>query len=231
VSVLWDGVLWIFDSAHWAGTSGIPNRIWEHLQASLLGLGIATLIAVPIGLWVGHSQRGEVITVQVANIGRSVPSLAILSVAFLVAVEASPGSAFGFPPIVATLILLGIPVILINTYVGVREVDRDAIEAARGMGYSGTQILFRVELPLAAPLILTGVRLAAVQIVATTGLWALAAGGALGRYIVDGYALQENDQIVAGVILVALLTLVIDGVFSVITRVSSPRLSSRDRGE
>jgi osmoprotectant transport system permease protein len=231
VNVLWDGVLWIFDGAHWAGTSGIPNRIWEHVQASLLGLGIATLIAIPIGLWVGHSRRGEVVTVQVANIGRSVPSLAMLSVAFLVAVEVLPGSAFGFAPIVATLILLGIPVILINTYVGVREVDRDAIDAARGMGFSGAQILFRVEVPLAVPLILTGVRLAAVQIVATTGLWALAAGGALGRYIVDGYALQENDQIVAGVILVAVLTLLIDGIFSVVARVSSPRLRSRDPGE
>ena len=99
------------------------------------------------------------------------------------------------------------------------------------MGFSGAQILFRVEVPLATPLILTGVRLAAVQIVATTGLWALAAGGALGRYIVDGYALQENDQIVAGVILVAMLTLVIDAIFSLITRVSSPRLRSRDRGD
>jgi osmoprotectant transport system permease protein len=226
VNLLWDGVLWLFEPDHWNGTDGIPARLWEHVQVSLLGLAIAAVIAIPIGLWVGHSRRGEFLTVQVANIGRAVPSLAVLSIVFLLAVKLSPTLAFGFPPIVVALTLLGIPVILINTFVGVREIDRDAIEAARGMGMGGSEILSRVEVPLATPLIFTGVRLAAVQIVATAGLWALAAGGALGRYIVDGYALQENDRIVAGVILIALLTLAIDGLFAIAGRAASPKLRS-----
>lgn len=226
VNILWSGVLWLLEADHWRGTDGIPSRLWEHLQVSVIGLLLAALIAIPIGLWVGHSRRGEFLTVQVANLGRAVPSLAVLSVAFLLAVRLSPIAAFGFPPIVATLTLLGIPVILINTYVGVREVDADAKEAARGMGMSGGQTLFRVEVPLAIPLIFTGLRLAAVQIVATTGLWALAAGGALGRYIVDGYALKENDRIVAGVILIAGLTLLIDAIFAVAGRAAAPKLHS-----
>ena len=226
MNVLWDGVLWLLHGDHWGGTDGITSRLWEHLQVSVLGLGLAALVAIPIGLWVGHSRRGGFTTVQVANIGRAVPSLAVLSVAFLLAVKLSPAAAFGFPPIVAALTLLAIPVILINTYVGVREVDADATEAARGMGMSGRQTLFRVELPLAVPLIFTGLRLAAVQIVATTGLWALAAGGALGRYIVDGYALQEHDRIVAGVILIAGLTLVIDAIFALVGRAAAPRMRS-----
>jgi osmoprotectant transport system permease protein len=226
VNLLWDGVLWIFEPDHWAGTDGVPSRVWEHLQVSLIGLALAALIAIPIGLWIGHTRRGEFLAVQVANVGRSVPSLAVLSIVFLLAVKVSPTVAFGFPPIVAALTLLGIPVILINTYVGVRQVDVDAIDAARGMGMNGRQILAGVEVPLATPLVFTGIRLAAVQIVATTGLWALAAGGALGRYIIDGYALQENDRIVAGVILIAGLTLAIDGLFALAGRAASPKTHS-----
>lgn len=226
MNVLWEGVLWLFEAEHWGGTDGIPARLWEHLQVSVIGLTLAALIAIPIGLWVGHSRRGEFMTVQVANIGRAVPSLAVLSVVFLLAVKLSPTIAFGFPPIVAALTLLGIPVILVNTYVGVREVDAGAKEAAQGMGMNGSQTLFRVEVPLAIPLVFTGLRLAAVQIVATTGLWALAAGGALGRYIVDGFALQEHDRIVAGVILIAVLTLLIDATFAAVGRASAPKLHS-----
>jgi osmoprotectant transport system permease protein len=132
----------------------------------------------------------------------------VSSIVFLLAVQVSPTLAFGFPPIVVALTLLGVPVILINTYVGIREVDRDAIEAAKGMGMSGRQVLSRVEVPLAMPLIFTGLRLAAVQIVATAGLWALAAG------------------IVAGVLLIAGLTLAIDGLFAIAGRAASPKLHS-----
>jgi osmoprotectant transport system permease protein len=216
---------------HWSGSDGIPHRVWEHVQVSLIALVIAAAVAVPVGLWVGHTRRGQFITVQLSNIGRAIPSLAVLSIAFLLAVKLSPTLAFGFPPVVVALIILAIPVILINTYVGIQQVDADTVEAARGMGMSGWQILFDIELPLAAPLILTGLRLSAVLIVATAGLWALTAGGALGRYIVDGFALQETDRVVAGAILIALLAICVDALFTVLTRILTPRQRSRSAAE
>ncbi len=220
------GLRWLVESDHWSGSDGIPIRVWEHVQVSLIALSIASLIAIPLGLLVGHTRRAQFLTVQFANLGRSVPSLAFLSIAFLLAVKVWPTAAFGFPPVVLALTLLGIPAILINTYVGIQQVDPDTVEAARGMGMSGRQILFGIEVPLAAPLIFTGLRLAGVQVVATAGLWALTAGGALGRYIVDGFALQETDRIVAGAILIAVLAIGIDLVFALLTKICSPKLSS-----
>ena len=223
---LLEGLQWLVDPANWSGVDGIPARVWEHVQLSVIALAIATLIAVPIGLWIGHTRRGQFWTVQLANVGRSIPSLAILSIMFLIAVKEFPSLAFGFLPTIVALTLLGIPVILINTYVGIQQVDPDTVEAARGMGMSGRQVLFKLEVPMATPLILTGLRLAAVQIVATAGLAALIAGGGLGRYIVDGFALRENDKIVAGAILVAVLSLLTDLAFSLLAKVTSPKLSS-----
>ncbi len=234
VNGLLDGLQWLVDPAHWSGVDGVPARIWEHVQLSLIGLAIATLIAVPLGLWIGHTRRGQFWTVQLANVGRSIPSLAVLSIAFLLVVNLAPSDhqqlAFGFLPTIAALTLLGIPVILINTYVGIQQVDPDTVEAARGMGMDGSQILWRLEVPLAMPLIMTGLRLAAVQIVATAGLAALIAGGGLGRYIVDGFALQEDARIVAGAILIAALSLITDGVFSLLAKATAPRIDSRGRG-
>jgi len=226
VNGLLEGLQWLVDPANWSGVDGIPARVWEHVQLSVIALVIATLIAVPIGLWIGHTRRGQFWTVQFANVGRSIPSLAVLSIMFLIAVKEFPSLAFGFLPTIVALTLLGIPVILINTYVGIQQVDQDTVEAARGMGMSGRQVLWTLEVPMAMPLIMTGLRLAAVQIVATAGLAALIAGGGLGRYIVDGFALRENDRIVAGAILVAVLSLLTDLAFSLLARATSPKLSS-----
>lgn len=226
MSGLLEGLQWLVDPANRSGVDGIPARVWEHVQLSVMALVIASLIAVPIGLWIGHTRRGQFWTVQVANVGRSIPSLAILSIMFLIAVKEFPSLAFGFLPTIVALTLLGIPVILINTYVGIQQVDPDTVEAARGMGMNGRQVLWKLEVPLAMPLIITGLRLAAVQIVATAGLAALIAGGGLGRYIVDGFALRENDKIVAGAILVAVLSLLTDLAFSLLARATSPTLSS-----
>jgi osmoprotectant transport system permease protein len=226
VNGLLEGLQWLVDPGNWSGVDGIPARVWEHVQLSVIALVIATLIAVPIGLWIGHTRRGQFWTVQFANVGRSIPSLAVLSIMFLIAVKEFPSLAFGFLPTIVALTLLGIPVILINTYVGIQQVDPDSVEAARGMGMSGRQVLWTLEVPLAMPLIMTGLRLAAVQIVATAGLAALIAGGGLGRYIVDGFALRENDRIVAGAILVAVLSLITDAVFTLLAKVTSPKLSS-----
>ena len=228
---LLEGLQWLIDPANWSGIDGIPARVWEHVQLSTISLVIATLIALPLGLWIGHTRRGQFWTVQLANVGRSVPSLAVLSIVFLLVLKLVPDDladlAFGFLPTIVALTVLGIPVILINTYVGIQQVDRDTVEAARGMGMDGRQVLGRLEVPMAIPLIVTGLRLAAVQIVATAGLAALIAGGGLGRYIVDGFALRENDKIVAGSILIAALSLLTDLAFTLLTKATAPRLTSQ----
>ncbi|MDH4111610.1 MAG: ABC transporter permease [Actinomycetota bacterium] len=230
MEIITDGFSWLTDPANWSGSNGVPIRVWEHLQLSLIALTIATVIAVPLGLAIGHTGRGRFISVQVANIGRSVPSLAILGLVFLIAVERVPALAFGSLPTIVALAALGIPVILINTYVGIDQVDRETVEAARGMGMSGMQVLRRLEVPLATPLIMTGLRLAAVQIVATAGLAALIAGGGLGRYVIDGFYQRENDRMVAGAILIAAISVLTDLVFTLLARLAAPRLTSGSKG-
>jgi osmoprotectant transport system permease protein len=229
VNALFDGVDWILSPAHWHGTDGILARLLQHVELSASALVLAALIAVPVGLWVGHTGRMRFVAVQTANLGRAVPSLAILSIAYLIVVRNAPALAFGFLPTLVALTLLGIPPILVNTYVGIEQVDRDTVEAATGMGMTGRQVLFGIEVPLAVPLIMTGLRLSAVTIVATATLSALIAGGTLGRYIVDGYAQQDTPKLVAGAILVALLAIVTELGFSGLSRIASPRTSSQGR--
>ena len=226
---LLDGIAWLADPGHWSGTDGIWLRLGQHVELSAAATVLAALFAVPAGLAVGHTRRAEFIAVQTANLGRAIPSLAILSLAYVIALINVPTLAFGFLPTLVALVLLGIPPILVNTYVGIQQVDPDTVEAARGMGMTGRQILRRLEIPLAAPLIVTGLRLAAVTIVATATLSALIAGGTLGRYIVDGYAQQDIPKVVGGAILVALLAIATELTFSLLGRLTSPRLSSARR--
>lgn len=225
-----DGLRFIFDAANWPDSDGIAIRLVEHVELSFASLVMATLIAVPVGLVVGHTRRGQFVAVQAANLGRAIPSLAILGLAYLVVQKVAPELAFGFLPTLVALTLLGIPPILVNTYVGIQQVDADAVEAARGMGMTGREILTGLEIPLAMPLIMTGIRLAALQIVATATLSALIAGGTLGRLIVDGYAQAGGDpMLVAGAILVALLAILTDVLFGLLARVTAPRVTSRSR--
>ena len=226
---LQEGFEWITDPAHWAGPDGIWTRLFQHVELSITAILVAALIAVPIGLAIGHTRKGEVVVVQIANLGRAIPSLAILALAFLVFVYVAPAFAFGFLPTAIALTFLGIPPMLVNTYVGIQQVDADAVESARGMGMSGRQVLFGLEVPLAMPLILTGVRLAAVTIVATATLSALIAGGTLGRYIVDGYANRNIPKVVGGSILIAILAILTDALFSLLRRATAPRLSSQSK--
>jgi osmoprotectant transport system permease protein len=226
-----EGFEWIFNSVHWHGPDGIPTRLLEHVELSVTAIVVASLIAIPIGLAIGHTRKGEVVVVQIANIGRAIPSLAILALAFIVFVYVAPAFAFGFLPTAIALTFLGVPPILVNTYVGIQQVDADTVESARGMGMSGRQVLLGLEVPLAMPLIMTGVRLAAVTIVATATLSALIAGGTLGRYIVDGYANQQIPKVVAGSILIAVLAILTDALFSLLRKVTAPRLSSSAKRE
>jgi osmoprotectant transport system permease protein len=226
----WQFGSWLADPAHWTGPDGIPQRILEHLELSFIALAIALVIAVPVGLWVGHRRRFEFAAVTTANIGRAIPSFGLLVLVFIVMVNVWPGVAFGPGPTIVALTLLAIPSILTNTYVGVQSVDADTVESARGMGMRERQVLRRLELPLAAPLIMTGIRTATLQVIATATLAALISGGGLGNYIVDGIAQQDTAQAVAGAILVAALAILVDLVLSLVQRAVTPRTSSERRG-
>lgn len=188
--------------------------MWEHIQLSGLAVGIAAAVALPLGLYLGHTGRGGFAAINVANIGRALPSLALIAVGLVASIAL--GLGLGFWPTLFALVPLALPPILTNTFVAMRAVDADTIEAARGMGLRESQVLARVELPLALPLILAGVRTAAVNVVATATLGALVAGGALGRYIVDGLALQDYDRLLAGALLVALLAVVADATLGIL---------------
>lgn len=202
---------WFADPSHWNGSDGIPNRIAEHLVLSAATVAVAVVIALPLGVWFGHTGRGGFLAINVANIGRAMPSLALLALMLPVALSLKLG--LGFWPTFIALVPLGIPPIMTNSYVAVRGVDRDVVEAARGMGLRERQVLSQVELPIGAPLIIAGVRNAAVAIVATATLGALVAGGGLGRYIVDGLARQEYPRLFVGALLVALLSIVVEVAF------------------
>jgi osmoprotectant transport system permease protein len=212
VSLFIDALRWFGDPAHYAGSDAVQVRILEHLELSGLAVLIAGAVALPIGLYLGHTGRLAFIAVNIANLGRALPSLALLALALPLAF--SLGLGLGFWPTLFSLVPLALPPMMTNTFVGIRAVDRDVIEAARGMGLSELGILRRVEAPLALPLILAGARTASVNVVATATLGALVAGGGLGRYIVDGLALQEYDRLFAGALLVALLAILVEVAFA-----------------
>ena len=196
---------WLIDPEHWQGTDGIPIRVAEHLELTALSVVVATLIALPLGLYLGHTGRASFLAINVANLGRALPSLAIL--AFALPVSFALGLGLGFWPTFMAMVPLAVPPILTNAFVAIRGVDRDTVEAARGMGMRELQVLRSVEMPLGAPIILGGLRTASVNVIATATLGALVAGGGLGRYIVDGLALQEHERLFTGAVLVALLAI------------------------
>jgi osmoprotectant transport system permease protein len=216
---------WFADPAQWTGSDGIPTRIGEHLVLSGAALLVAAALALPVGIVLGHTGRGGFFAINLANVGRALPSMALLALGLPIAFAL--GLGLGFWPTFIALVPLGVPPMLTNAFVGLREVDRDVVEAARGMGLTDAQVLSSVELPLAMPLIIAGVRTSAVNIVATATLGALVAGGALGRYIVDGFALREQERLLAGALLVALLAIATELFFGIFERSSASYLFSR----
>ena len=211
---------WFGDPVNWSGSQGIPQRLLEHLLYSWVAVLLAAPVGVALGLYIGHARRFEFITVTTANLGRALPSFAILALAFPIALRYDLG--FSIWPTVVALFFLAIPPILTNTYVGVKEVDEDTVESARGMGLTGSQILLRVEMPLAAPLMVNGLRTATVQVVATATLAALIAGGGLGRFIIDGFARQRDEMILGGALLVAGLAILTELFFALVQRMVTP---------
>ena len=207
---------WFADSAHWQGSNGIPTRLVEHVHLSAESVAIAALLALPFGIALGHYGRFGNLAINISNAGRAVPSFGILVIAFQI-------FGLGDGPIVLALTALAIPPMVTNSYVALREVDPDVKEAARGMGYRELAQLLRVELPLAVPLIMAGVRTSAVQVVATATLAAYIAGGGFGRYIVDGFATQDYAQLFAGAVLVAALAVATEISLSALERGLVPR--------
>ena len=217
--LLLDAARWLTDPAHYTGNDAIQTRIIEHLELSALAVLVACAVALPIGLYLGHTGRFGFVAVNVANVGRALPSLALL--AFALPISFALGLGLGFWPTLIALVPLALPPVLTNAFVAVRNVDRDVVESARGMGLSEVGIVRRVELPLALPLILAGIRTGAVNVVATATLGALVAGGGLGRYIVDGLALQEYDRLSAGALLVAALAIAVEVTFGTFERAAT----------
>ena len=190
------------DSAHWKGYDGIPQRVWEHLQYSAAALAIAAAIGLPIGLVTGHTGRGGNAMAFVAASARALPTFGLLVLMFV-------WLGLSVLPVMIPLVVLAIPPILITTYEAVRTVDPSPVDAARGMGMSQSQILFQVEVPAALPLIFSGLRSAAIQIVSTATIAAYVSLGGVGRYIVDGLYQRDYEKVVGGATLTAALALLV----------------------
>jgi len=214
---------WLADPANWSGANGIPARLSEHVALSGASLLVAAIVALPLGLWIGHTGRFSWWIVGSANAWRSLPSFAVIGllVPFTTVVDPSLGFTL-YPTLIAMIVLAG-PPILVNAYEGVAGVDDDLIDAARAMGMKERQILLGVEIPIALPVLATGIRSAAVQVIATATLGATFGFGGLGRYILLGDANQNHGELFGGVVLVAALALVTFGLFSLLER----RLVSR----
>jgi osmoprotectant transport system permease protein len=208
-------VQWFLNPAHWQGDGGVPHRTLEHLAMSGASVLTAALIALPVGIAIGHFGRGGILAINISNIGRAVPSFAVLVIAVQL-------FGIGALPAYIALVALAIPPMVTNSYIGMREVDADVREAARGMGMRERAVLLRIELPIALPLIMAGIRTSAVNVVATATLAALVAWGGLGRFIVDGFGLQDYPMMFSGAILVAVLSLVVEFSLAGAQRLSTP---------
>ncbi|MBG0825446.1 ABC transporter permease [Planomonospora sp. ID91781] len=208
--------------ANWTGADGVPARLLEHLEFAGLSLLLAMAVAVPLGLWIGHTGRGALLVVLSANAARALPTLGLL---VLIVLLMGVGTIV---PVLIPLVALAVPPILVNAYEGVRGVDPELRDAAYGMGLRGRQVLFGVLVPVALPLILLGLRTAAIQVVATATVAAYVGLGGLGRYVIDGLATQDYPRAVGGAVLVAGLALAVQGLFAILSRVSvSPGVSRR----
>lgn len=216
-------VAWFTAPEQWTGRDSIPVHLVGHLALSGWALLGGLLIALPIGIAIGHTGRGAFVAIGLSNVGRAIPSLAILGIVFPISLRLHLG--FGFVPTLIALIALAIPPIVTNTYAALREVDRDLVDAGRGMGMGELQLLTRVELPVGAGLLMAGIRTAAVQVVATASLGAVISADSLGFFVLKGIAIQDRPQIFAGALMIAGLSLLSELLFGWLQRrVVSPGL-------
>jgi osmoprotectant transport system permease protein len=218
-------VQWLTDPANWQGPNGIPWRLFEHVALSGLSLILAMAIALPLGLWIGHTGRFSWLVVSATNAWRALPSFAVIGLLVPFTTAFDPNLGFTVYPTVVAMVVLAGPPILVNAYEGTAGVDRDLVEAARGMGMKERQILLGLEVPIALPVLATGIRSAAIQVIATATLGSVFGFGGLGSYIVLGDANQDNGELFGGVVLVAALALTTMAVFTLLERwLTSPGL-------
>jgi osmoprotectant transport system permease protein len=211
------------DPANWSGPAGIPARVLEHLLYTLAALAVAFAIAFPVGLLIGHTGRGALLAINLGNAARAIPTFGVLILVVLVA-------GLGFLPVLVALVILGIPPILTATYAGIRNVEGATIVAARGMGMTELGLLRGVELPIALPTVIAGLRSALLQIVSTATLAAYVALGGLGRFVIDGLAQHDYGKMAAGAVLVAALAILLDTCLVLVGRmIVSPGVSGRLR--
>ncbi|NNC10795.1 ABC transporter permease [Planctomonas sp. JC2975] len=208
--------VWLADPANWVGPGGIPTRLGEHVVYTLVTLVLAAVIAIPIGLAIGHTGKGRAVAVQLSGALRALPTLGVV---LLLALWFGLGLG---PPLIA-MVILALPPLLAGAYSGVESVDRATIDAARSIGMTGWQVLVKVELPLALPIIIGGLRSGCLQVIATWTVAAYLPLGGLGRFIYDGYAVQNYAEMLGASVLVIALALVADGVFAIVQRLVVPR--------
>jgi osmoprotectant transport system permease protein len=211
---------YLTSDAAWSGRNGIPALMWAHIQISLVAVLIAAVVAIPTAILLGHVRRGAFLAVSVVNIGRAIPSFAVM--ALVLPFSLRYGFGLGFWPTIVALVLLALPPIFTNTYTGVRDAPEDAVEAARGMGMRAGELMRRVEVPAAVPLILTGLRVSTVQVIATATLAALVGYRNLGTLIVTGYTSPDKGPMLGGALAVIVLALATDWLFVVAQRLLVP---------
>jgi osmoprotectant transport system permease protein len=214
---MWD---YLGSDAAWSGRNALPALTWAHIQISVVAVLIAAALAIPSAILLGHVRRGAFLAVSVVNIGRAVPSFAVM--ALVLPFSLRYGFGLGFWPTIVALVLLALPPMFTNTYVGVRDAPADAVEAARGMGMRAGELMRRVEVPAAVPLVLTGLRVATVQVIATASLAALVGYRNLGTPIVTGYTSPDKGPMLGGALVVIVLALLADALFVVAQRVLVP---------
>lgn len=213
MSVLSDAASWFQDSAHWRGEDGVPHRLTEHLGYTAETVVIAAAIAIPLGLWIGHTGRFRGFAVALTGAMRALPTLGMLTWIVLMI-------GIGLTPSIIVLVILAIPPLLAGAYSGLESVDRQTIDAARSIGMTEWQILTKVEVPLALSLIVGGIRSATLQVVATATVAAYVGLGGLGRYLIDGLAVHDYTRMLAGSMLIIVIALVLDGVFATLQKIA-----------
>jgi osmoprotectant transport system permease protein len=218
MNLLLEVLAWFADPDQWQGRSGIPTRLVEHLTYTVQAVVIAAVIAVPLGGLIGHTGRGGFLLVGIANGLRALPELGLLILLVLL-------TGIGVLPLTMTLVVLAIPPLLAGTYAGIRNADPAVVDAARGVGMREGDVLMKVEFPIALPLMIAGLRTATLQVIATAAIGAYISLGGLGRYLIDGLALNDYTRMAGGAVLIALLALVVEGLLAALQRlVVSPGL-------
>lgn len=214
MSIASDTVSWFTDSDNWSGDYGVPNRLVEHVQYTAITVVIACAIAIPIGLWIGHTGRLRGVAVVLSGALRALPTLGVVTYIGLF-------TGINLTATIVALVVLAIPPLLAGAYAGVESVDRQTIDAARAMGMTEWQILRQVEVPLGLSLIVGGIRSATLQVVATATVAAFVGTGGLGRFLLDGLAVRDTPQVIAGSVIVIVLALALDAVFATLQRIAS----------